>query len=147
MKCNLCENIKKCELIDDSLELNNLTMFINNQRPIKISNKLLDRNLFDLKLEQLMDFYSKLTNEDKVCMFESNLNFDNAFDLISKLNDQRLPIYAHWENCGYSLRKKLRSIYEIPDFMPMMLEFTRENWFLISLNRYKSDNFKKVSTF
>ena len=150
MNCNLCESVQRCELIENSIGLDNLTELINNQRPVKVSNSLSDANLesnpiFNLTLNQLSEFYLNLNYDDKVCMFESSLNFGNVFDLMSQLNGQHLPVYAHWENCGYRLRKKLRRLYEIPDFMPMMLEFTRENWFLITFNNYKTNNFKRVS--
>lgn len=98
--------------------------------------------IFNLTLDRLARFYLAL-DQDKVCMFESNLNYGSAFDLLSQVTSES-GFFAHFENCGYSLRKKLRKLYEIPDFMPMMLEFTRENWFLLS-QHYHSRNFKRVS--
>lgn len=127
-------------------ELNNLTEFIDNHRPVIVSklSEQQDNPIFDLKLDELIDFYTNLDYNDKVCMFESNLNYDSLFDLISQIKTQNLPFFAHYENCGYSLIKKIRKFYLVPHFMPMMLEFTRENWFILSLNNYKSNNFKRV---
>ena len=145
--CNLCESLVSCELLDSPNRLTNLTDLINNHRPAIVHTSRLpgvDPNpIFNLTLEQLANFYLALNREDKVCMFESSLNFGSAFDLFAQVTSQT-TLFAHFENCGYSLRKKLRRLYEIPDFMPMMLEFTRENWFLLS-QHYQSSNFKMVS--
>jgi hypothetical protein len=64
-------------MIDERDELANLTELINNHRPTLISNRLMNeesKSIFNLTLSQLIDFYLKLDNEDKICMFETNLN-------------------------------------------------------------------------
>lgn len=147
--CNLCESLTGCEVVDSVEALDNLTDLINNHRPTLVFTSRLpdaDHNpIFNLTLDQLASFYLNLDSEDRVCMFESNLNFANAFHLMSQLTSQS-GLFAHFENCGYPLRKKLRKLYDPLDFMPMMLEFTRENWFLLS-QHYKTVNFKRVSVF
>ena len=130
--------------------MNSLTDLINDQRPMIISSRLSFEfsPILNLTFNDLIDFFSlNLDSSDKICMFESSLNIGSAFNLMSKLKNNQIsqPIFAHWENCGYSLRKKLRMYFELPDFMPMMLEFTRENWFILSTSSYKTPNFKKVT--
>lgn len=136
-------------MVDTPEALGNLTDLINNHRPTLVyTSKLPDADhnpIFNLTLDQLASFYLSLDYKDRVCMFESSLNFGSVFDLMSQLTSQSV-LFAHFENCGYSLRKKLRKLYEIPDFMPLMLEFTRENWFLLS-QHYKTVNFKRVGVF
>lgn len=147
LNCNLCDSVSNFELIKNERGLSRLSELIDNQKPIMISSDLLNEPIFNLTIDQLIDFYSNLDYEDRVCMFESSLNMASVFDLMTRLNDLDLPFYSQFENCGYSLRKKIRKTYQLPSFMPMMLEFSRENWFLLSTNYYKSRNFKKVSMF
>ncbi len=52
--------------------------------------------------------------------------------------------FAHWENCDKKTEKQLRKYYIRPTIIPSMLELTKSNWILVSVN-YSAKNFKKVS--
>ncbi|XP_053208089.1 uncharacterized protein LOC128392129 isoform X2 [Panonychus citri] len=115
--------------INSSNPINSWPILSNHQPPIEILSKV----------------YSKLDNEDYVCLFASNIQVNSPNRLFHRLRQQSTlstSWFAHWENCVSISKKAIRSLYSRPQFIPSFIELTHSNWIIISGNNYTAKTWK-----
>uniref|UniRef100_T1KYX8 Uncharacterized protein n=1 Tax=Tetranychus urticae TaxID=32264 RepID=T1KYX8_TETUR len=154
-QCYSCQDLNKIKRLTlsahsrDEIEddiLNKVPFIVSHENSSNISNPIQSWPIFsnaNHSIEILSQIYSTL-DDNHVCMFASNVQVTSPNQLFNNLNRQSKPWFANWENCASKSKKKIRQLYQRPDFLPNFIELTHPNWILASGSNFTAKRWKHV---
>lgn len=150
--CQVCEDLFEIDVMNFTTSEIVMEKYLKNDIPLIVSNATegwpINENNFDVNNITKMYLEELETNDNEVCMFQTNLKIDNHINFLETIASHNNILnrwYAHWENCGRTTEKAVRKFYIHPYFLPLALEMREPSWILLSHNFrgriYKMINF------